>query len=410
MFNDIPTDQLNSLAKQYGLPLYVYDAKTILQQISSLKQSFAVPSLEIRYACKALSTIGIVKYIYHHGCGIETVSPGEIIMALQAGVPPERISFTPSGVLQQDYDFALKHGVHIHVDQFHILDWLHETYPGIAVTLRFNPAIQAGGHAKLQVGSDGSKFGFMAGQVAELKRKTDQLSLRVTGVHMHLGSDIGDSSSFDEAYEYLLSVATNWADTIECIDLGGGFKIPYHPDDHAIDIAAFGKRVSKRFNEFCNSIGRQITMILEPGKYLVSASGYFLMEVSGVRKGLPNPMVYVSSGFNHFLRPMSYGAYHHIVNLSNPHGPLIEYDIVGYLCETDTFAVNRPIAEIRRGDVLCMMNTGAYGYTMASNYNGRLRPAELLLHADGKAELLRRAETMDDMLKTDIGYVAGALD
>jgi diaminopimelate decarboxylase len=407
MFNTLPPKLLLSLADTYGLPLFVYDGAGIDRQIETLTSSFDVPSLEIRYACKALSTIGILKHIHAHGCDIDTVSPGEIVMALLAGVSPAHISFTPSGVLNEEYAFAIEKGVHVHVDQIHMIDWLDQHYPGTSITLRFNPAIQAGGHAKLQVGSDGSKFGFLSGQIEEIIQRARASSLKITGVHMHLGSDIGDSSSFDQAYEYLLNVALNWKDTIERIDLGGGFKIPYHPNDHAIDIAAFGKRVSTRFRSFCAEIGRDLTMVLEPGKFLVSAAGHLLMEVSSVKTGNQIPMVYVSSGFNHFLRPMSYDAYHHLINLTNPEGPVQHYDVVGYLCETDTFASNRPMPEIRKGDILCLMNAGAYGYTMSSNYNGRLRPPEVLVMKDGSATLIRRGETMEDLLKTDVGFQAG---
>ncbi len=400
----VPPAQLISLADTYGLPLFVYDGGTITRQIESLRHALTVPSLEIRYACKALNTIGILRHIHQHGCGIDTVSPGEIIIALQAGVPASDISFTPSGVLTEEYAFAISKGVHVHVDQFHVLDWLDTHYPGLEITLRFNPAIQAGGHSKLQVGSDGAKFGILGHQVDAIKEKTQSLSLRITGVHMHLGSDIGDSGSFDQAYEYLLNVARKWADTITRIDLGGGFKIPYHPQDHSIDMPAFGSKISKRFNHFCEEIGRPLTMVIEPGKYLVSASGYFLMEVTVIRDGSSPPMAYVSSGFNHFLRPMNYGAYHHLINLSNPDGDLLHYDIVGYLCETDNFASNRPMHQIRKGDILCLMNAGAYGYTMASNYNTRLKPAEVLIHENGRQQLIRRAETYADILNTDLGY------
>ena len=402
MFYSIPHDVMLLQSRQFGLPLFIYDAGIIDRQIETLTGAFDVPSLHIRYACKALSTIGILKHIYQRGCGIDTVSPGEILMAIKAGVPPAEISFTPSGVVQEEYAYAISKGIHIHVDQFHILEWLDQNFPGTEVTLRFNPGIQAGGHAKLQVGSTGSKFGFSADDVLKVKTLTDNLSLRVTGVHMHLGSDIGDSESFDQAYEYLLNIAKLWKDTIDRIDLGGGFKIPYHPNDHSIDMKAFGQKVSKRFNLFCDEIGKKITMVLEPGKFLVSGAGYLLMEVAAVKENVTGPMVFVASGFNHCLRPMSYGAYHHLINLSNPEGEVKNYDVVGYLCETDTFAVNRPLHEVRRGDVLCLMNAGAYGYTMSSNYNARLRPAEVLLQKNGKAELIRRAETIEDLLKTDL--------
>ncbi len=402
MTTTIPTENLLSLAEAYGLPLFVYDTNVINGQIQKLRSAFDVPRLEIRYASKAQNTISILRHIYHQGCGIDTVSPGEIVMALKAGIPASVISFTPSGVITDEYAFAIEHGVHVHADQPYILEWLDQHYPGTAVTLRFNPGIRAGGHTKLQVGAEGSKFGILSSQVKNIISLTKRLSLKITGVHMHLGSDISDSVSFDEAYEYLLSVAQIWADTIDHVDLGGGFKIPYHPDDHSIDMISFGARVSERFKRFCADLGRDITLVFEPGKFLLSAAGYLLMEVTNVRTEGSVPMVYVQSGFNHFLRPMNYGAYHHLINISNSNGEIQIYDVVGYLCETDTFALNRPINEIRKGDILCLMNAGAYGYSMASTYNGRPRPAEVMIK-NGEATLIRRAETIDDLLRTDLG-------
>ncbi len=397
----IPKDELLSIGGKYGLPLFVYDAGVIRRQIQALKSSFGEHTPEIRYACKALNTIAILNLIQREGCGIDTVSPGEITQALLAGTSPDRISFTPSGVLPHEFEFAISKGVRIHVDQIPMLHWLDQHFPGTKITLRFNPGVRAGGHHKLQVGSAGSKFGFHASQVEVLKALTDQTSLQVTGVHMHLGSDISESASFDEAYEYLLNVALQWKETLDHVDLGGGFKIPYHPHDHAIDMASFGKRVSLRFEQFCHQIGRNISLVLEPGKYLVSQSGYLLMETTAVREAGDTDMAFMYSGFNHFVRPMNYDAYHHMVNLSNPDGNQNHYDVVGYLCETDTFALNRELNEIRTGDVLCLLNAGAYGYTMASNYNSRPRPAEVL-YDDGDIRLIRRAETIEDILRTDL--------
>ncbi|MDQ3015569.1 MAG: diaminopimelate decarboxylase [Bacteroidota bacterium] len=395
------SDEFLTYAADYGMPLYVYDADIISRQINDLKHAFHGTLLDIRYASKAQNTIAILKHIHSEGCGIDTVSPGEMLMALKAGIPPSCISFTPSGVMYEEYAFAIQHGVHIHVDQLHVLEWLDKHYPGTSITLRFNPGVRAGGHEKLQVGSDGSKFGFPQSQLDEVVALINSLSLKVIGVHMHLGSDISDSDSFDQAYDYLLKVAMRWKTSIEHIDLGGGFKIPYHPDDHSIDILTLGSKVSQRFQALCHVIGRDIKLVLEPGKFLVSEAGVLLMQVTGLRETEYSRMIYVQSGFNHFLRPMNYGAYHHIINISNPNGELKEYDVVGYLCETDTFAYQRSLNEVRQGDVLCLYNAGAYGYTMSSNYNGRPRPAELLVK-DGTSRLIRRSETIEDLLQTNL--------
>jgi diaminopimelate decarboxylase len=398
----IPAEQLLAIARSHGLPLFVYDASTITRQIDKLRNAFLLPDLEIHYASKALNTIGVLQHIYREGCGIDTVSPGEIQIALRAGIPPEKITFTPSGVLTADYAFALSRHIHVHVDQFSTLEWLDAHFPGTSVTLRFNPGVQAGGHHKLQVGKAGSKFGFQHDQTQALRKWTEQHSLRVTGVHMHLGSDIGDSASFQQAFDFLLHTAALWSDTLQHVNLGGGFKVPYHPGDHEININAFGAAVVDQFESFQELLKKPITLILEPGKYLVSEAGHLLIEVSQVRESGKTDMIYVHSGFNHFIRPMNYDAYHEIVNLTNPTGELNRYDIVGYLCETDTFALERTLPEVRPGDILCLANAGAYGYSMASNYNSRPRPAEVLFE-NGQGKLIRRAETLEDLLRTDLG-------
>jgi diaminopimelate decarboxylase len=397
----IPGEDLLALGQQFGVPLFVYDGHVITRQISALKEAFADIQPEIRYACKALNTIAILKLIHANGCGMDTVSPGEMKIALQAGIPPEQKSFTPSGVLNEEYKLAIEQGVRIHVDQLDILKWIDLHYPGTPVTLRFNPGVKAGGHHKLQVGAAGSKFGLHADQVTEITTWLKQSSLIVRGVHMHLGSDISQSDSFDAAYEYLLNTALLFKETLDHVDVGGGFKIPYHPDDEAIDIKSFGRKVCLRFEKFCKDLGRKITLVLEPGKFLVSQSGYLLMEATAIREAGETDMAFMNSGFNHFVRPMNYDAYHHLINLSNPEGHTNAYDVVGYLCETDTFALNRTLHEIRTGDILCLLNAGAYGYTMASNYNSRPRPAEVL-YQNGKGVLIRRAETIEDLLRTDL--------
>jgi diaminopimelate decarboxylase len=218
---------------------------------------------------------------------------------------------------------------------------------------------------------------------------------------VHVGSDIGSMDHFADALEFLLGIGAMFGDTLEHVDIGGGFKVRYHPSDPVFDLPLFGAEVSARFNAFCRDIGRPLALTLEPGKFLVSEAGYFLFDVSGVRDDHPASMAWVNSGFNHFVRPMNYGAYHHITNLTRPDGEERHYDIVGYLCETDTFAVQRPLPEVRTGDVLCLFNAGAYGYSMASQYNMRPRPAEVLL-ADGACTLIRRRETFEDLFRTDL--------
>ena len=212
---------------------------------------------------------------------------------------------------------------------------------------------------------------------------------------MHTGSDILDIDTFILATEILFNTAKHF-DALEFIDFGSGFKVPYKEGDISID--QLGKKLSKRFNEFCKEYGKELTIMFEPGKFLVSKSGSFLAKVNVIKQTTSTVFASVDSGFNHLIRPMMYDSYHHISNVSNPKGKERYYSVVGYICETDTFASNRRISEIKEDDILCFHNAGAYCFSMASNYNSRYRPAEVMLHK-GEEYLIRKRETFDDILK-----------
>ena len=223
----------------------------------------------------------------------------------------------------------------------------------------------------------------------------ETLGINIEGIHMHTGSDILNASSFLQAADILLNTAKHFKN-LNYIDFGSGFKVPYKPGDIATDIEDFGTQLGKRFNEFCDNYGQQITLMFEPGKFLVSESGYFLSTCNVVKSTPAATFVGLDTGLNHLIRPMMYNAYHHITNVSNSSGKIRIYSVVGYICETDTFGVNRQISEVREGDIICMHNAGAYCFSMASNYNSRFRPAEVIVH-EGQPHLIRKRETMDDL-------------
>jgi diaminopimelate decarboxylase len=273
----------------------------------------------------------------------------------------------------------------------------HE-HPGHPVCIRFNPHILAGGNRKIAVGHIDSKFGISIHQMPHVERLVRALGIRVEGVHMHTGSDILDMDVFLQAAEILFDAARRF-EGLDYVDLGSGFKVPYGPNDIATDIEEFGARISERFRAFCEELGRELLLMFEPGKYLVSEAGTFLARVNLVKQTTSTVFACVDSGFNHLLRPMFYDAHHEILNVSNPEGRKKIYTVVGYICETDTFGFDRTIAEVRKGDILAFRNAGAYGHSMSSNYNARLRTAEVLVHK-GKAHLVRRRETLEDLLAT----------
>ena len=392
---------LLSIVHTYGCPVYVYDAYKIRSQYERLIKAFAaVPSLRINYAMKALSNGSILKLMRKLGAGLDTVSIQEVKLGLHAGFAPEQIIFTPNGVSMEEIEEAASLGVQLNIDNLSILEQFGSKHPQVPVCIRINPHVMAGGNSKISVGHIDSKFGISIHQVPHILRIVENTKMHINGIHMHTGSDILDIDVFLYAAEILFDAAKHFRE-LKFIDFGSGFKVPYKEGDIQTDIEELGEKLSQRFLEFCKLYGRDLTLAFEPGKFLVSEAGFFLVKVNVVKQTTSTVFAGIDSGFNHLIRPMFYGATHFIENISNPEGKKRFYSVVGYICETDTFASNRPIAEISEGDILCFRNAGAYCYTMASNYNSRPRPAEVLW-IDGQAKLIRKAETLEDLVRNQV--------
>ncbi len=389
------------VCKKYDAPLYVYDAAKIADQYSILSGAFTDVDLKIKYACKALTNINILKYIKSLGAGLDTVSIQEVRMGLKAGFEPSEIIFTPNCVSLEEIKMAMEIGVIINIDNISILEQFgHDYGDSYPVCIRLNPHIMAGGNAKISTGHIDSKFGISIYQMRHLERVIESNNIRVTGLHMHTGSDILDIDVFLKGADIMLEFATNFKG-LEFIDFGSGFKVKYKPADYTTDIKALGTKLSNRFSQFCKKYGRDLTIMFEPGKFLVSECGYLCVKTNVVKQTTATVFAGVDSGQNHLIRPMMYDAYHHITNVSNPEGITRIYTVVGYICETDTFGWDRKLTEVREGDILVLHNAGAYGFMMSSNYNSRYRPAEVLIH-NGKDYLIRRRENFDDLLRTQI--------
>ncbi len=389
---------LLQLAEKYGSPLYVYDAEKIESQYKRLTKAFSgVKQLQINYAVKALSNISILKLFNRLGSGLDTVSIQEVKLGLEAGFKPEDIIYTPNGVSIEEIETVATLGVQINIDNLSILELFGQKHPKTPVCIRINPHVMAGGNRKISVGHIDSKFGISIYQVPHIKRIVENTGMTINGIHMHTGSDILDIDTFLRATEILLDVVKQF-DNIEFVDFGSGFKVPYKEGDIATDIEQLGRQLTKRFNAFCKEYGKDVALMFEPGKFLVSEAGYFLAKVNVIKQTTSTVFAGVDSGLNHLIRPMLYDAYHHITNISNPKGRERYYSVVGYICETDTFGSNRRISEISEGDILCFNNAGAYCFSMASNYNSRYRPAEVLV-VNGTDHLIRARETFDDILK-----------
>ena len=392
---------LLKIAKSYGDPVYVYDAEKIISQFNRLTKAFgAVKKLKLNYAAKALSNINILKLMNSLESGLDTVSIQEVQLGLLAGFKPEDIIFTPNGVSLEEIEEAAKLGARINIDNLSILEQFGSKHPDIPVCIRINPHVMAGGNSNISVGHIDSKFGISIHQIPHLLRIVELTNMNINGIHMHTGSDILDIDVFLYASEILFETAMHFPN-LDFIDFGSGFKVPYKTGDIETNVEELGKKLSSRFNSFCKEYGKELTLAFEPGKFLVSEAGFFLTKVNVVKQTTSTVFASVDSGFNHLIRPMLYGAAHEIANISNPKGRERYYSVVGYICETDTFANNRRINEISEGDILCFKNAGAYCFTMASNYNSRFRPPEVLWHK-GKAHLIRERENFDDLIQNQI--------
>jgi len=392
------SQSLLQLAEEFGSPLYVYDAEKIESQYNRLTKAFSkVEKLKINYAVKALSNISVLKLFKDLGSGLDTVSIQEVQLGLLAGFDSKDIIFTPNGVSLEEIEMVAEMGVQINIDNLSILEQFGTKYSKVPVCIRINPHVMAGGNTNISVGHIDSKFGISIHQLPHILRIVENTGMHINGIHMHTGSDILDIDVFLYAAEILFDTAKHFKE-LDFIDFGSGFKVPYKKDDIETNVEELGKKLSKRFNDFAKDYGRPLVLAFEPGKFLVSEAGYFLAKVNVVKQTTSTVFAGIDSGFNHLIRPMLYGSYHHITNISNPKGKERFYSVVGYICETDTFGNNRMISEISEGDILCFKNAGAYCFSMSSNYNSRYKPAEVLWK-NGKGQLIRKRETFEDLTR-----------
>lgn len=389
------------IADQFGLPLYVYDADKIIEKIGQLRSAFSGVNLRIKYAAKALTNVSILKLMRQQGVEMDSVSVNEARMGLLAGFTPEQIMFTPSGVAFDEIREAIELGLQLNVDSLPLLTWVGQHYGSdVPISIRINPHISEGGNLKISTGHADSKFGISILQRDAIRQTVQQYGLNVVGLHVHTGSDFKNAGAFLAGAEVLFELAADYAE-LRFIDFGSGFKVAYKAGDHVTDVADLGRQVSAAFQAFCQRYGRDLELWFEPGKFLVSECGHLLVRTNLVKENPGRTFAAVDSGLNHLIRPMMYDSWHDIRNVSNPTGPEQLYTVVGYICETDTFATDRPLPEVRPGDVLSFENAGAYGFSMASTYNARFRPAEVLVY-EGHPYLIRERDTLADLLRGQV--------
>lgn len=397
----LTNEQLLQIADRFGTPVYVYDAEKISEQYKKLTTGFSELDTAFFFACKALTNINVLKYVASLGCGIDCSSINEVKLALHAGVSPDKILYTSNGIAFDEIAAAVESGVHVNIDSLSNLEKFGKKYgASYPVGVRLRPNILAGGNLKISTGHEKSKFGIPVDQLDLLLGLVAQNNLRIKTLHIHTGSDIKDADVFVHGIKILTELVPHFPD-LEIIDLGGGFKVPYEPDDEDTDIGHIAKRLKNYLDSHLFNKGKNYQLWFEPGKFLVSECGYLLAQVNVMKDNGTQIFAGINTGLNHLIRPMMYDAYHYIVNLSNPHAEEKVYTVTGYICETDTFANDRLLHEVREGDILAIYNAGAYGFEMASNYNSRYKPAEVLVK-NGEALLIRKRDEFEDLLRNQI--------
>ena len=392
-------NQLAAIADEFGTPVYVYHAEKIAAQYQKLKNAFAGQDVVFFYASKALTNINVLQYIKSLGANIDCSSVNEVKLALHAGFPADKILYTSNGIAFDEIEEAKNLGVHINIDSLSNLEKFGKkfghSYP---VGIRLRPNILAGGNLKISTGHDKSKFGIPVDQFEKIIECVEKNNLFIQGLHIHTGSEIKDADVFVKGIEKLFDIIPHFKE-LEFIDLGGGFKVPYKEGDSETDIHLLAQKVKEAFANHPNP--RHLQIWFEPGKFLVSEAGYFITQVNVLKETSSTTFAGVNSGFNHLIRPMFYNAYHKIENISNETGPKKIYTVVGNICETDTFAEDREMNEIKEGDYLVFYNAGAYGFEMSSNFNSRLKPAEVMVK-NGTPVLIRRRDVFEDLLRNQL--------
>ncbi len=401
MIEQLSARTLTTIANEFGTPVYVYHAEKIKDQYEKLSAAFKTSNTKFFYACKALTNINILRYIKSIGCNIDCSSINEVLLALKAGFEPKNILYTSNNIAFGEIETARELGVNINIDSLSNLEKFGKkfghSYP---VGIRLRPNIMAGGNLKISTGHDKSKFGIPLEQIDKVLSLVGSTGLLIHALHIHTGSEIKDVEVFARGIEVLFEIAGQFPD-LKVFDFGGGFKVPYQPGEEGTDIIKLGKKIEEEFEWYEKKYNRYMQVWFEPGKFLVSEAGCLITKVNVLKDSAAATFTGVDSGLNHFIRPMFYGAYHVIDNISNPNGVLKKYTVVGNICETDTFAEDRMLNEVREGDYLVFRNAGAYGFEMASNYNSRFKPAEVLVR-DGKAQLIRKRDVLEDLLKNQV--------
>lgn len=406
-------DALLRAANLFGTPTYVYSEQVISAKCNELQRHLSGVPYRLLYAMKANGSPAVLRIMLDEGLGIDAVSPGELHLALKVGFPPEQILFSANNMTDGEMWDAAEAGVLLNIGELSRLEKFGRYAPGSAVCVRLNPQVGAGHHAHVITAGARSKFGVPVEQADAVRAIAEKYGLQIVGLHQHIGSGIMSTDTLWKAMTVLLEVAPSFPN-VQFLNFGGGLGVPYNPADEPIDLENFGRRILDPLRSFADRHpSENLSFWFEPGRFLSAEAGVLLVRVNTLKTNGDRVFAGTDSGMNHLVRPAIYGSYHGIFNLSNPNGPTAVYDVTGNICESgDVFACARDVQEIHEGDVLAILDAGAYGMAMASHYNLRPLPAEALLTSRGELQLVRRRRTYtelaDDLLSDAPEMFSGA--
>ena len=393
------------LAAEFGTPLYVYNENILRRQMRKVANLISVPGFTANYSIKTNSNLSILRIALEEGLNADAMSPGEIYVLLKAGFPEERIFYVSNNVSDEELRFAIDHNIMTSLDSLSQLERFGRLNRGGECAVRLNPGVGAGHHEKVVTAGKKTKFAIAAEDVPEIFRIAKEYDLRIVGVNQHIGSLFMDGSPFLSAVKNFLELAMQFPD-LTFVDFGGGFGIPYHKlsGEKEFDMDSFGAALSGVDNDFTTRYGRQLVFKCEPGRYIAAEGSVLLGRVHSIKKNADVTYVGTDIGMNVLVRPSMYDSWHDIELFR--HGQPVEdsnvetVTVVGNICESgDILAKERELPVIREEDVICVLDAGAYGYSMCSNYNNRLRPAEVLIGSDGEPRLIRRRDTLEDLMR-----------
>lgn len=394
-----------ALTREFGSPLYVYNESILRQRCRDMAGLLKYPRFVSNYSIKANSNAELLKIVREEGLQADAMSPGEIYVLLKAGYKPEELFYVGNNVSAEELKFVVESGVLASCDSVSQLKLFGRINPGGRVAVRFNPGVGAGHHEKVVTAGKNTKFGVNMDLVPEVKAALKEHGLKLVGINQHIGSLFMEPGPYLEGVKSLLGIAAQFED-LEFVDMGGGFGIPYRKQEgqHRLSLGETGDRLTELLNEWTDSYGKKIMFKMEPGRYVVAESGVLLGTVHAVKKNYARTYIGTDLGFNVLARPMIYDSHHDIevyrkgMLVKQAEGETVT--VVGNICETgDIIARDRLLPRIAENDLLGVMDAGAYGYSMSSNYNNRLRPAEVLIQSNGGVRLIRRRDTLADLMR-----------